>query len=252
MIIAGIVVARMGKYCAAAWPGRIAVLSVLVSVFCLLPLSVARAGASLDCREGGGGAPEITLQEVLGETRLYRTKDSESLTAMKNQDGGAARQGIHVNGLGGGRIGLEGQALFVVMRLGAQACIRLKGINAKFFAFPAIHIARNFPKGSCEYDAILEHEKKHINTLQDFHSAYAPRFKAELRRIASEIGARGPFPEQNAKAVQNEMNERINAGIKAFNDSIMPVLETRQDAIDNPSEYARVKAQCTNWDKYVH
>lgn len=47
------------------------------------------------------------------------------------------------------------------------------------------------------------------------------------------------------------MNARINSGIQAFNDSIIPVLEARQAKVDSPSEYARVEAQCKNWARYV-
>lgn len=200
----------------------------------------------------GQEAAEINLSRVLGKTKLYRTRDVNALTNMKNQEGGAARQGIHVNGLGGGKIGLEGQALFTVMQRGDEACIWLKGLNAKFFAFPTIHIANNFPKGTCEYNAILEHEKKHIRALQDFHAEFAPKFKTALRRIASEVQGQGPFAAASTETVQKDMNARINSGIQAFNDSIIPILEERQNQIDNPSEYASVEAQCTNWDKYMH
>lgn len=226
-------------------------LFVLMLVGSIIPLSKAQAGQGWSC-PGISAQAEINLSPVLGETRLYRTKDVEDLTRMKNPDGGAVRQGIHVNGLGGGRIGLEGQALFMLTQRGDQACIRLNGVNAKFFAFPTIHIANNFPKGTCEYNAVLEHEKKHIRTLQAFHREFTPKFKTALYRIAGEIDAQGPFPAQNAASVQKDMNARINAGIEAFNKSIMPILEARQNTIDNPSEYARVEAQCTNWDKYVH
>lgn len=197
-----------------------------------------------------GQDAEITLSRVLGKTKLYRTKDIHALTHMHN-DGSAIRQGVHVNGLGGGKIGLEGLASFTILQRGEQACIWLKGISAKFFAFPSIHIANNFPKGTCEYDAVLEHEKKHIRVLQDFHKEFAPKFKTALRRIASDIEPQGPFQAVSAETIQGDMNARINSGIQAFNDSIIPILEARQAEVDNPSEYARVEAQCKNWEQYV-
>lgn len=195
-------------------------------------------------------APEITLSRVLGKTKLYRTKDIHGLTNM-HQDGGAVRQGMHVNGLGGGKIGLEGLASFTIMQRGEQACIWLKGINAKFFAFPSIHIANNFPKDTCEYNAVMEHEKKHIRALQDFHKEFAPKFKTALRKVAQNTEAQGPIPASAVEAIQKDMNARINQGIQAFNDSILPVLEARQAQIDNPNEYASVEAKCSNWDKYT-
>ncbi|MCD8497961.1 MAG: hypothetical protein LRZ85_07735 [Alphaproteobacteria bacterium] len=195
-------------------------------------------------------APEIKLSRVLGKTRLYRTKDINTLTHM-HTDGAANRQGMYVNGLGGGKIGLEGQASFTVMQRGDQACIWLKGIDAKFFALPTIHIANNFPKGTCEYDAVMEHEKKHIRVLQDFHKEFAPKFKTALRRIASDIPAQGPFDAKSTERIQQDMNARINTGIQSFNDNIIPILEARQAQVDNPNEYARVEAQCKNWNKYV-
>lgn len=195
-------------------------------------------------------APEINLQRVLGKTKLYRTKDIHALTNMKSE-GGAIRQGMHVNGLGGGKIGLEGQASFTVMQRGEQACIWLKGINAKFFAYPTIHVANNFPKESCEYNAVLEHEKKHILVLQEFHREFAPKFKTALRRIASGIEAQGPISASTIERVQKDMNERINRQIQSFNDSIIPVLEQRQNDVDNPQEYASVEAQCRNWHNYA-
>lgn len=221
------------------------VLGLLAGGVLALPNAAMAAGWECPAK-----APEVKLSRVLGKTKLYRTKDIHALTHM-HSEGGAVRQGVHVNGLGGGKIGLEGLASFTVMQRGDQACIWLKGIEAKFFAFPSIHIANNFPKGSCEYNAVLEHEKEHIRVLQDFHKEFAPKFKTALRRIASDIEPQGPFSAANAEAIQSDMNARINAGIQGFNDSIIPVLEARQAKVDSPAEYARVEAQCKNWAQYV-
>lgn len=225
---------------------RIFVMTALVTGG-LAALGSAPAAAGWSCP---AEAAEINLQRVLGKTKLYRTKDIHALTHMQSE-GGAVRQGMHVNGLGGGKIGLEGQASFTVMQRGQQACIWLKGINAKFFAFPTIHIANNFPKDSCEYEAVLEHEKKHILVLQEFHREFAPKFKTALRRIASSVEAQGPMNASSIERIQKDMNARINSQIQAFNDSIIPVLEQRQNAIDNPHEYASVEAKCRDWGKYA-
>lgn len=195
-------------------------------------------------------APEVTLKRIVTKTKLYRTKDIHMLTDMHAADGAVILEGMHVNGLGGGRIGLEGLASFSIMQRGAQACIWLKSLDAKFFAMPRIHIARNFRKNTCEFDAVLEHEKIHIRVLKDFHEEYAPHFKRELNDIVAALPPQGPMNADHIDAAQEEMNRYINQRIKAYNDRIMQILSERQDAVDTPEEYARVNAQCRDWHKY--
>lgn len=193
-------------------------------------------------------AATVQVTPVTGEIQLDRSKSTHDLTHM--QAGGAIRDGHHVNGLGGGSIGLEGRASFKILQRGQRACIWLQSINARFFAYPSIHIARNFPRGSCEYSAVLEHEMKHVDALIDFHTEYTGIFERELQLIAKRIYPKGPIPAAHIENTQDQMNDRISREIKSFNDRILPILEQRQNAIDTPEEYARVTAQCRNWHRY--
>ena len=159
-------------------------------------------------------------------------------------------QGSAVGGLGGGEIGFKTASKFEITHQGDQACVNLTGIDVSFYAKPEIHIASNFQRASCEYNAVMGHEKGHIRIMLRFLREYSPNIKREIHRIAANMKTvEGPVNKSDVEKIQNKMQADFLDRLTAYNKKLMPILASRQQKYDSPEEYARVAKQCRKWDE---
>lgn len=199
------------------------------------------AAAQIKC---ANQRPVLSFSTTTAPTKYIRGISSENLTQMHGSSVGA------VGGLGGGEIGFRTESRFEISQQGGRACLRLRQVAVELYARPAIHIASNFHRTSCEYNAVMAHERKHVSALLKFVREYSPKAHYEIARIVeSTRTAYGPLPAAQAEALQQRIQAELGAKIHAYSDRIMPVLRQRQQAIDTPQEYARVAAQCNKWDQ---
>lgn len=204
-----------------------------------MPLS---ARAQIKCRKQ---TPSLSFSTATAPTKYIRGISAKNLTQMHG-----AGTGSTVGGLGGGEIGFKTESRFEVANQDGQACVRLKRVSVIFYAKPAIHIASNFNRSSCEYNAVMAHEKKHIATLLKFVREYKPKAHYEVTRMLETMQtASGPVSLPQAEAEQQKIQSELGKKIQAYSTRIMSVLEQRQQAIDTPQEYARVSAQCGRWEQ---
>lgn len=197
---------------------------------------------AMTCRDQ---RPALFFSTATAPTKYVREISSQNLTQMHGGSSGAT-----VGGLGGGEIGFKTESRFEISQQEGQACLRLKHVSVVFYAKPVIHIASNFNRSSCEYNAVMAHEKKHISTLLKFVREYKPKVHYEVARILeSTQTAFGPLSASQVEAAQQQIQSELGAKIHAYSAHIMPVLKQRQQEIDSPQEYARVAAQCSKWEQ---
>lgn len=211
----------------------------------MLVLSVpAWADTGPQCNDGA--KPSLSVKTATTRTKYIRTKSSKDLTDMHGGGGG----GSSVGGLGGGEIGFKAETRYKVIEADGAACVTLDRLDVTFYAKPEIHIASNFARSTCEYNAVMAHEKKHIAILRKFVREYSPKVKKSLVRFVSKLDtSAGPVGVSQVNLAQKEIETRILAEVKRLNDKMMPILAKRQQRLDNPQEYARVAAQCNKWDQ---
>ena len=103
-----------------------------------------------------------------------------------------------------------------------------------------VFVGREFPKGSCAYKEILDHEMRHVKAYQEHMAKVRKTFEAALtQRYATDNVWRGAAGSINALLTRQ------------FNDYWSPAIvrdfervEGPQRLIDTPEEYARIAASC--------
>lgn len=103
-----------------------------------------------------------------------------------------------------------------------------------------VYVGKEFPKGSCAYNEIFEHEMRHVKTYQEHFASIEKGIQEEIsRRFATGSIWRGQAGSSAAR-VGKELDERwlpyINREIKK--------VELAQALIDTPEEYARLSKAC--------
>jgi hypothetical protein len=161
----------------------------------------------------------------------------KSLTAMKGQ----AVANSYVLGLtrteSTVQIGANGPML--QDRGSGYECISPQIVVELSYAPVKIYIGSEFPKGTCGYDVILEHEMRHLKTYMD----HLPRVENTVRAaLAKRFGGK-PFYAPSGTA-QSALSHEINTGWLSFIKAEMAKVETLQAAIDTPAEYARLGKLC--------
>lgn len=153
-----------------------------------------------------------------------------------------------VLGLGGGEVGTKFQAAFNYAAMDdGRVCVMLDKVKAIFYAHPRMYIASDYKKGTCEYDAIVTHEKRHVKALIDFHDVNEERLRTHLGRIAKRIPMFGPVSSADIPFVKQRLMDYVMSEYLAYQNKEMMSLQREQRKIDSPSEYRGVARKCTDW-----
>ena len=127
---------------------------------------------------------------------------------------------------------------------GRQSCYWFDNIEMTLHIDPTIYIANKHRPGSCRYDAILQHEYKHVKADQDVAIYWRPRVEAYLKNKVASLGAVGPYPNAQQNEVRAQMTKFVAEAMKQASEKVNADRFKRQQAIDNRAEYDRVNALC--------
>lgn len=188
--------------------------------------------------------PKVSVKLKTAKTKYYKNYSARTINEIHNNDGGGT-----ILGLAGGPIEIAMRGQYEIRSLNNKSCVQLAKVEVVFWAKPVVVIASNFEKGSCEYREVLAHEQKHIRTTRKFIREYAPKLRKEVNKIIDTSRKHVVVSSGKIDQGQQKIQDPITKRLFAYQNKIMPVLRSRQEAIDTPEEYARVASRCDNWGK---
>jgi hypothetical protein len=123
-------------------------------------------------------------------------------------------------------------------------CIYIDKIQLQVTSEPTVWVANDFPPGTCMYNAVKEHEMKHVHAEQTVLATHIGRMKAALEEVGRNRTVFGPSTENDVDARYNQFLEQINATVQNEFD-VFKLDEARaQQAIDTIQEYRRISNLC--------
>jgi len=183
--------------------------------------------------------PAVTVKR-LDEPFTLSTK--YSYKALTNLATTLARPGNQVLGLtrGNAIVKFATNTPSHIDRTGRWECASPQLTMTFGFVPMTVHVAKEFPVGSCAYREIYDHEMRHVQTYQAHIAAIEKELTEALSsRFATGAPWRGPVG-QTRDNLQRELDERWMPYIKRA----IGRVELAQALIDTPEEYARVAASC--------
>ncbi len=227
-------------------PHRIFIRFLALTFFLTLFLPAGNALAQNSCPDPG---TSFSVKKVRKKIKFDRSSSMQDLTQIHS--GSVHMQGPAILGVAGGPVGVGMNLQFKTYRnsAGTLNCISLESAEGLFIAFPKISLASGLRKGTCEYNAVLEHEKEHIRILMQFQDQYAPKFKSHLKKILRQYGQPKVVSAVSAKHAMMEMRQQIENAAGAYFNEIAPILSKRQQEIDTAESYAKVFKKCSNWSQ---
>ncbi len=125
------------------------------------------------------------------------------------------------------------------MRRGASRCFWISKVKAKLsFDHMRVYIASDYPKDSCNYRVIRDHENEHVS----LNLKLLPRFRQELERAIHQQVSR-----QSQYASREEAMDALKDAIQPTLASLEREQKRSNAAIDTEESYRRTNARCPRW-----
>ena len=142
-----------------------------------------------------------------------------------------------------------GLGLAVTVRAEAMSdgrfCAEIAAVEATLgYDVIDVYIASEYPRGSCQYNAVLDHERLHVIVFQDTLKEYFPRIESALRHAAEKekpILARDP--DKATKKFQAILERTVKPLFHQINDT----LDLGNGALDTRENYEREQESCVSW-----
>jgi hypothetical protein len=148
-------------------------------------------------------------------------------------------------GLYRGGISTHWRTRIAEQHIAGLVCRSIDEVAITITAAPrTIYVTRERRPGTCPYDSVLAHERKHQAADDAVIAEFAPRLKQRVARAIAALPPPAPVPPSEAEAA----GRRLTAAVaRAVNDELRALeaaRRARQAAIDTPGEYRRVRAAC--------
>ncbi len=135
----------------------------------------------------------------------------------------------------------------VIVPRGRGYCVYLETVEAEFgWKRMEVHIAGEFARGTCEYNAVLDHENQHVAIIKTALSEYAPRVRAELER---ELRRQAPIFTRDLQTAADRSVEDLYGRMQGVVDRFQRAQAGRHGAIDSSRNYGAIADLCPNWNK---
>lgn len=202
---------------------------------------------SVSC--GKGIKPEIEVSVGTDEIEYDYSKNSKQLSAIKTDTKSPYPPGVDTvtEGLRTDTPSIETKIRWMTEteQRSRMSCMQFESINVHIHLKPKIMIAREYKQGEC-YDAILKHERKHVQVDREVMNKYARVIGRTVKSIADRSGMTGPFPVAETDKLQQQSSRDVSRAIDHIQSAMMNELNHRQQEVDSLQEYERVGKICGN------
>jgi hypothetical protein len=107
-----------------------------------------------------------------------------------------------------------------------------------------IYIVRQRSPGTCPYDVVLVHERKHEAADEAVIAEHRRRIEVAAESAISTSSPAGPVPLGQGAALESRLAEAVAVVLRRETAAMGKTRAERQAAIDTPQEYRRVRAAC--------
>ena len=107
-----------------------------------------------------------------------------------------------------------------------------------------VYSLKKYRRGSCQYNAIVDHEHEHVATFQHAIDTLEEIFTHQAPEI---IDNSPPGIGASALQAQFSMKKTLKYNINKIRDRIIRKMNVRNAQIDTPLSYKRISQKCSKW-----
>ena len=216
-------------------------LAVFIAAACIA--ASAQGAAAADCRAPEDTASfKINVDIDVGQPKIYNHLSKAQLSGSSTH--GRRRQ---ILGTMQGNVDLRWFINYKVEPYQDVSCFWVASANVELSYHQLdVNIAAEYEPGSCQYEAILDHEREHVQIAQIILQPYAQQIRAALTTLAiptRDIPAVAASPE----AARAEVQAVFRRVLLPVRDKMNRVVRARQAEVDTRENYRRTFRQCRRW-----
>ncbi len=194
------------------------------------------------CPWSADRAYDVNMHIDVPQARLHRDRTRAQLNNISFHSPRARVLGLANTGLQ-----FKWRVNYTSSAFGDAFCFWVNRVDLTLrYPSPDIYVAREYRPGTCQYGAILEHEREHYRISRAVLRRYAPRLQTALASLTIPTGLR-PVLVDSPKAAGEKVQALMRRHVDPIHREMDRSLRKAQAEIDSPAEYRRTFNQCRDW-----
>lgn len=189
-------------------------------------------------------APAVSVRVVDPGLSISSTKSLAQINTMAGSHG-LAKAGFKVLGMTEIKIDSGVSVRFQGQRNTSGLCVHVSKVDVRFgLKTHAVHVPREYARGSCQFNVVMRHEMAHVNVNRSTVRKYADILKNEMRSLLRRTGAVAVASMAEGQSAQTATIQSILDDVSVrFNGE----LDRLHAAIDAPGSKYEAGEQCRGW-----
>lgn len=126
-----------------------------------------------------------------------------------------------------------------------QFCAKIAAVEATLgYDVIDVYIASEYPRGSCQYNAVLDHERLHVIVFQDTLNQSFSSVESALRQAADTAK---PVLVRDPNKATKKFQAVLERAAKPLFHQINETLDRDNSALDTLENYEREQDNCVSW-----
>lgn len=126
-------------------------------------------------------------------------------------------------------------------QFGAYYCTFVLHMNIAILFKTEINIAKEYPQGTCQYDAIDGHEYKHYQVNRYVMEQAVEKMRRDLPAIIRDMETQGHFPRGEIEERRETMSRALEDMFRIYmKEQLAKKMRELNAKVDTPEEYDRV------------
>jgi len=124
-------------------------------------------------------------------------------------------------------------------------CVWLRKLDLRLgYASTTIYLDRRYRRGSCAYEAVLEHENEHVAINHRTFRQFIPRVRRGLERA---LRAKQVIAVRDEDAAQGVYGAVVDDALAPHLARFEAARERLHAQLDSPASYAQLQDRCRDW-----
>ncbi len=186
---------------------------------------------------------QVNIAKDLGRVVYDHSKSRSQFASVAGKGFSKNTLGVTIS-----KLQIDGTTETNISKVPGGYLVYITDVNMQlFYGDIVVLIDKKYPVGSCEYNAIIAHENKHVGIARMVIDFYAPYVKKEIERIIKDIEPVVVRSNASTSSVNFRFSTEIQNRLKPMMALIQDQLEKGNAMQDTPEIYAQDTAGCSNW-----
>lgn len=208
--------------------------------FVFAAIILAATGAPALSATCGPTRVQVTVNRDETKVVYDRSKDIKALSRMMQ---GSKRADLkdftHTLGITQPKFNSDGTYRTSVRKSAGGFCATVTRANIEIVLHQTIYVASDIKQGTCAYNLVVSHERKHAKLNSTFLAKIGRVIKDALAE-ADLKASQGSSEAQATSAAIDQMDAVIGKAVNAYVKDLL----SKQAAVDTPEEYSRINKVC--------